>query len=111
MMTYNYMCDDEHMTLDVVKSSDHRKKYKKCQVCGKRSTRTFKANTQSSKTYNYASDAMSVHPEDVGQAIKAGLESGVRTEYTSEGQPIIRDRGHFKKHMKAHGFYERNAFC
>ena len=111
MMTYNYECDDGHMDLDIVATSADKKKSVTCSTCGQESTPSFRAYTKGRATYNYASDAMAVHPDQIQEAMEYGSKHGVKTDYTKDGQPIIRDRGHFKQHMKAHGFHERNAFC
>ena len=55
------------------------------------------------------SEAMGICPKDIRRAQKMLAEQGVFTEYTPTGEPILRDKKHEREHMKALGFYHRNA--
>lgn len=55
------------------------------------------------------SDALSVTPQRIPEAVKSDAERGVPTEYTSEGQPIFRDRGHRRDYLKAYGYVDRSG--
>jgi len=60
--------------------------------------------------YPYASDAMSV-PTHMIEKVKAIDEKkGVRTEYNSIGQPIMRNAAHRRDYLKAHGYHDRNSY-
>lgn len=59
--------------------------------------------------YPRTSDAMGVNPARIKDAQKLLAEHGVHTEYTSTGEPILRDKKHEREHMKALGYYHRNA--
>lgn len=53
------------------------------------------------------SDALSVIPSRIPEATASDLAKGVPTEYTSEGQPIFRDRGHRREYLRAYGYHDR----
>ena len=62
----------------------------------------------------YASEAMAVgYGHDIAKGVKEAqailAQHGVKTEYDSLGRPVLRDRAHRKAHMRALGFYDRNA--
>ena len=49
--------------------------------------------------------SMGVHPDDRFTAMKDAAEHGVATEYTKDGNPLMRNMMHqrrFNKYMKAH---------
>lgn len=53
------------------------------------------------------SDALSVIPERIAEAQASDAKNGVPTEYTKEGQPIFRDRGHRRDYLRAYGYHDR----
>lgn len=55
------------------------------------------------------SDALSVIPQRIAKASAADKKNGVPTEYTSEGQPIFRDRAHRREYLRAYGFHDRDG--
>jgi len=55
------------------------------------------------------SNAASVHPDQVGEAVALDNERGVPTEYTRRGQPIFRDRGHRRDWCRAHGLRDNDG--
>lgn len=55
------------------------------------------------------SDALSVIPKRIPEAMQSDAEHNVPTEYTSEGQPIFRDRGHRREYLKAYGYHDRSG--
>jgi hypothetical protein len=59
--------------------------------------------------WNYPSWSMGVHPSQVPAAQAELSKHGVTTQYTPDGEPIIRDKRHLKRHAEALGFYARNG--
>jgi hypothetical protein len=55
------------------------------------------------------SEALGVHPSQVGEARQECLKRGLNTEYTKDGRPIFTGPAHRKKHCEAMGYYDRNA--
>lgn len=57
------------------------------------------------------SDAMAVHPDQIGEAFQRARNAGVRTDFTREGQPIFTSQNHRKEYcQKVEGrVIDRNA--
>lgn len=58
--------------------------------------------------YPIASEALGVHPIQIPEAVATARKLGVPTDYTKDGRPILRDREHRSRFLKAHGFHDRN---
>jgi len=74
--------------------------------------RDFKADfgkQQFGDIWPYASYAAGVSASEVPAMCKIDRENGVPTEYTPDGDPIMRSKSHRKKYCEAHGLYDRNA--
>lgn len=60
--------------------------------------------------WNYSSWAMGCNSAAEVQRAQAELaKHGVRTEYDSNHEPIIRSKQHFREHARALGFHHRNG--
>lgn len=63
--------------------------------------------------YHSEEMAVSCDPEqmklDIAKVQAKLARHGVRTDYDTDGRPILRDQGHLNAHAKALGFYSRNA--
>ena len=68
-----------------------------------------KFNTVATTAWPLVSDAMAVLPEQIGEAMALDRQLGVQADFTKEGQPIFRSRGHRKEYCQAHGFFDRNG--
>lgn len=55
------------------------------------------------------SEAMAVHPEQIGEAHAASVAQGVPTQFDRAGRPILTDPGHHRRYMKANGFFDRGG--
>jgi len=55
------------------------------------------------------SDAMSVHPSQVKEAMEHCRKMGVPTDYTEDGRPILRDRNHRARFMRANQFFDKDG--
>jgi len=109
MAYLRYTCESGHATYqDVVVHAD-RPKFKKCKTCGKRAYWAYGANTQSSSGWPRTSTAMSVHPDQIKEAGNYDHKHGVTTEYNHEGEPIYTSKQHQDKHLRLHGYYDRDA--
>lgn len=53
--------------------------------------------------------SMGIDPVDIPKAQAILKQSGVSTEYTKHGDPILTSALHRKKHAEAMGFYDRNG--
>lgn len=57
------------------------------------------------------SDALAVHPLDVAKAAESARRHGVPTDFTPQGQPILRDRQHRKAYLqKVRKVVDRNSY-
>ena len=58
-------------------------------------------------------EALACDPSQIGLQKKMDKSLGIRdTEYDRHGCPILRDPGHRREYVKAHGYYDRNAgYC
>jgi len=54
----------------------------------------------------YASDALGVNPEQIGEARAALKAHGVNADFDKEGRPIINSNKHFKDIARATGMYD-----
>lgn len=61
------------------------------------------------KGWPLVSNAAAVHPRQVEEAKALDRKKGVPTEYTPAGQPVLRDRAHRKRYLKAHGLRDNEA--
>jgi hypothetical protein len=55
------------------------------------------------------SDALGVHPSQVGEAVAHAQKIGVPTEFNSEGQAVFTSAAHRKRYARAVGFRDRNG--
>ena len=55
------------------------------------------------------SDAMAITPSQIPEAQAALAAAGVKTDYDSEGRPVLTDSAHRRAHSEALGFYDRNG--
>lgn len=53
--------------------------------------------------------ALAVQPGQVAEAAADAAARGVPTDFTPEGEPILRDRDHKKRYLRAYGMYDRDA--
>lgn len=66
--------------------------------------------TQLIPKYPLSCEALGVHPDQVAEAREFDRHNGVPTEYRSDGTPIMRDPGHYKKYRRLHGYHFRNGY-
>ena len=55
------------------------------------------------------SDALAVHPKQIGEAVEDARRKGVPTDFDRSGRPIFGDRDHKKRYCQAYGFYDRSG--
>jgi hypothetical protein len=53
--------------------------------------------------------AAGVHPDEIPDMRKIDAKHGVPTQYTPDGDPILRDRAHRKKYLAVHGMHDRSG--
>jgi hypothetical protein len=69
-----------------------------------------KSTTKGIPRYPLALESLAVHPTQVAEAREHDAKNGVKTEYTPDGRPIIRDAGHYRKYRRLHGVHFKNGF-
>lgn len=55
------------------------------------------------------SDGMSVHPEQIAEAMETDRKLGVPTEYSKDGRPLYLTREHQRRHLRAHGMFNKDG--
>jgi hypothetical protein len=55
------------------------------------------------------SEALAVHPDQIGEATVSAIKRGVATDFDRSGAPIFRTRGHRTAYMKAYGFHDKDG--
>lgn len=63
----------------------------------------------SGEIWPMASYAAGVHHKQIPEMRAIDKKNGVPTEYTEDGDPILRGPRHRKKYLETHGLYDRNA--
>ena len=56
------------------------------------------------------SEAAGCHPTQVKEFTEFDRKHGVNTKYTQDGRAIFRDSNHRKRHLKAHGTFDRCSY-
>jgi hypothetical protein len=59
--------------------------------------------------YPILSDAAGVMPEQIPEQMAHDRAMGVPTHYTKDGRPILENRSHRRKYLRANGLYDRSA--
>ena len=54
-------------------------------------------------------DATGVHPKQIAETQAELAKHGISCDFTPDGRPEYRNRGHRKKCLKARGFVDRNG--
>lgn len=60
--------------------------------------------------YPLVCTALGVHPDEIPESQQFDSRHGVPTEYTPDGDPIMRDKSHYYKYRKVHGFIDRAGY-
>lgn len=60
--------------------------------------------------YPIACETLAVHPDQIDEARKRDAAHGVPTEYRSDGTPIMRDPGHYKRYRRLNGHHFKEAY-
>ena len=64
---------------------------------------------RSGQTWPLYSDAVGVHPDQVGEAWGHSRSQGVPTEFTADGRAIFTSARHRKQYCEAYGYFDRNG--
>lgn len=109
MPEYSYKCVDNHVT-NRIYSVAERKKTLQCPVCGKRAKQMLSRVTFPSPrcTGPIESEALSVHPSEVQNAIAEAKMLGVGVEYAADGTATFRGTREKEKLMKHLGLHYKN---
>ncbi len=109
MPQYSYKCVDNHVT-DHVFSVAERKDSLQCPVCRKRAKQMLSRVTFPSPrcTGPIESEALSVHPTEVENAIAEAKMLGVGVEYDAAGTATFRGTREKEKLMKHLGYHYKD---
>lgn len=81
--------------------------------CKEPASFTGQENSDKLETYKRGwpiySDAAGCHPSQIDEHRAFDTLHGVPTDYDGSGRPILRDRVHRKKYLRAHGLHDRDA--
>ena len=55
-------------------------------------------------------ETLAVHPDQIGEQRDFDRSHGVPTDYRADGTPIMRDKTHYKRYRKLHGFHQKNGY-
>lgn len=112
-MVYCYRCEEcKFGFTQIVPMSDQRE-VENCPQCGGNSTRDFLTEHGSTVhipgNWPMASEALGVHPDQIGEATAEAVKHGVPTDFDRHGRPIFTSPQHRKRYCEAHGYYDRNG--
>ena len=110
MPEYTYKCIDNHVT-NRVHSVKERRHWIKCPVCGQRAKQCLSRVTFPSPrcTGALTSEALSVHPSEIPNAIAEAKSLGVGVEYASDGTATFRGSREKEKLMKHLGYHYKDS--
>ncbi len=111
MPIYKFKCDCGETAQEKRRMADFDKPMN-C-ACGKTMHRDIRAeHTRFRNTpgnWPMESYAAGVEPCEIPEMMKIDAEHGVPTDYSSEGDPILRSPQHRKDYCRAHDLFDRNA--
>jgi putative FmdB family regulatory protein len=112
MPQYFYKCACGHGFKEVRPCSESKLR-PPCPKCGEKTERDF-IGEQSGVVHvpgNWPmkSDAMAVHPDQIGEAQESSVRKGVPTQFDRDGRPILTSAAHRKKFCEAYGYWAKNA--
>ncbi len=88
---------------------------KRCKECGFLPCRCedlragYMGNGHLPACWPQKSEALAVHPDQIGEATEVARQKGVPTEHDPQGRPIFTDRNHRKRYCAAFGYFDRGA--
>jgi len=68
-----------------------------------------KKSWQTAGNWPMVSTAAGLHVDDVEYQMKQDAINGVKTEYDSDGDPILTSKKHRRDYMRSRGIHDRNA--
>jgi len=112
MPTYCYHCPGCHGNVEVNKSMSkalHTERCPECHAAMDRDLRAEQVGTPLPGNWPMTSTALGIHPDDVPDMMEFDKQMGVPTEYSPDGDPVLRDPKHRRDYSRAHDAYDRNA--
>jgi len=115
MPVYAFRCEKCGTPEEKVFEVEKRKSEIKCGSCGGKSERDFCAEHDKSNTAPDAysrpliSESMGVGPDQAKEATRRYAEAGCPTDFTPDGQCIIRSRSHRNKLLQLNGMRDNDA--
>lgn len=109
MPTYQYACPKCRATFGVVKSMSAAAEETRCE-CGATADRLFASPlVAGASCWPMTSQALAVHPEQVGEANERNRVHGVGVQYDPTGLAHIPDRAERKKLLRLEGKHDNNG--
>ena len=112
MTIYTYKCNACGHKQEVSRGMNEDEQLVICEKCSTIMQRDFQTDFgKKSHCGNWpmASYAAGVNPKQIPEMREFDKEHGVPTDYTSEGDPIMKSPAHRRKYCEAHGLFDRNA--
>lgn len=113
MPTYCYKCKKCRTVTEEVSTIAERKQGVACKKCGALALRDVLSEHTGRMPrpgiWPMVSDAMAVAPSQIPEMLRESKARGVPTEYTKDGQPILRYREHRSEYMKSFGYHDRDG--
>ncbi len=113
MPAYDYHCESCAENFSVFKPMAEYQTPAHCPKCAKPAARNYLAEHCDQKAHagNWPmkSEALGVHPDQIGEAREQSIKLGVPTEFTKDGRPILTSPKHRKRYAEALGFHDRNG--
>ena len=67
--------------------------------------------TMESGEHEYVSEAMAVHPNEIGDITADARKHGVEPKrYTADGSPVFSSAKHKKAYMRVYGYHDNNSY-
>lgn len=60
--------------------------------------------------YPLSLESLAIHPSQIAEAREHDARHGVKTDYTPDGRPVMRDPGHYRKYRRLHGAHFKNGY-
>ena len=76
---------------------------------GQKCKRIFVSNMDCAGTWPMIATFAGINPNQIKQFQEEEKRLGIPTEYTKHGDPVIRDKGHYKAYLKSRNLFDRDA--
>jgi putative FmdB family regulatory protein len=113
MPVYEFRCSQCEESWSVMRPMAECKDPAHCPKCAKVGERNFigehHGTAHHAGNWPMKSEALGVHPDQIGEAVEQARKLGIPTEFTKDGRPILTSPGHRKRYAEALGFWDKNG--